>query len=45
VEALRHMESGKMAHPQVLTELAALMVDRDQSVREEAARALAQLKP
>lgn len=45
VEALRHMVSGKMAHPQVLTELAALMVDRDQSVREEAARALAQLKP
>ena len=45
VECIRQMSAGQMTHPQILADLATLAQDSDQSVREEAAKALTQLKP
>src|SRR5207302_7300214 len=44
VDCLRHLAAYQMAHPQVLAEVAAMTQDSDSWVREEAGKALAQLK-
>jgi HEAT repeat protein len=44
VDCLRHLAAYQMTHPQVLAELAAMTQDADSWVRDEAAKALAQLK-
>jgi HEAT repeat protein len=44
VDCLRHLAAYKMAHPQVLSDLAAMADDADPWVRQEAAQALGQIK-
>jgi hypothetical protein len=44
VDCLRHLASYHMSHPQVLDDLAAMMDDEDPWIRDEAIKALAQLK-
>ena len=44
VECIRQIAANQMAHPQVIQELSALSKDDDATVRDEAAKALDQLK-
>ena len=44
VECIRQLVANQMSHPQVIQELSALSKDDDATVREEATKALDQLK-
>jgi hypothetical protein len=44
VDCMRHLAGYHMSHPQVIAELAPLTQDNDPWVRDEATKALAQLK-
>jgi hypothetical protein len=44
VDCMRHLAAYQMVHPQVLMDLGSLTQDSDPWVREEAVKALAQLK-
>jgi hypothetical protein len=44
VDCLRHLAGYQMVHPQVIAELGPLTQDSDPWVRDEASKALAQLK-
>jgi hypothetical protein len=44
VDCMRHLGGYRMAHPQVIAELGTLTQDPDSWIREEAVKALAQLK-
>jgi hypothetical protein len=44
VDAIRHLAAYKVAHPQVLTDLAGMASDPDPWVRDEVSQALTQLR-
>jgi hypothetical protein len=44
VDCIRHIAAHKITHPQIIIELGAMMEDSDMWVRDEAAKAISQLK-